>query len=327
MRRIQHLRERFAIDPETHTRLALVALVLLILIVFTGSAVRLTGSGLGCPTWPRCTESSLYTELSTHGVIEFGNRVLTFLVSAGAIAAALGSFLRRPVDMVRRDLAWLGVLLPIGVVTQAVIGGLSVLYKLAPGWVMVHYVVSMLILIAAFSLWWRSRMEPEAIAEIRSDRTVVFAMRALVVWALGAIALGTASTAAGPHAGASRTGELVRRLDFWGGETLRNLIHTHGYLAAALGVGTVACWWLARRRGARAELVRTLTITALLLAAQGVLGILQYQLELPSEIVWLHVAVATLTWVGYVHVWAAAGSPTASPAGSSGHDRVRESLA
>ena len=108
MQRIEHLRERFSISAQTHQRLAFAAMTLLVVIVFTGSAVRLTGSGLGCPTWPRCTQSSVYTELNLHGVIEFGNRVLTSLVSAGAIAAALGSFLRRPLHPLRRDLAWLG---------------------------------------------------------------------------------------------------------------------------------------------------------------------------------------------------------------------------
>lgn len=313
MQRIERLRQRFSISAQTHQRLAFAAMVLLVVIVLTGSAVRLTGSGLGCPTWPRCTETSVYTELNTHGVIEFGNRVLTSLVSAGAIAAAVGSFLRLPLHPLRRDLAWLGVLLPIGVVVQAVIGGLSVLYKLAPGWVMTHYVVSMLILIASFALWWRSRLEPEEIFDVRSERAVVLAVRALCAWAGLTIVLGTASTAAGPHAGSAGTGELVHRLDFWGGSTLAHLINLHGTLAAILGVGTVACWLVARRLRGNAELLLALKLTAGLLAAQGVVGILQYRLELPSEMVWVHVALATLTWVGFVHVWTATGRPVEGP--------------
>lgn len=311
MQRIQRLRERYSISAQTHQRLAFAALVLLVVIVFTGSAVRLTGSGLGCPTWPKCTDQSVYTELNSHGVIEFGNRLLTSLVSAGAIAAALGSFLRRPLSPMRRDLAWLGVMLPIGVVVQAVIGGLSVLHQLAPGWVMTHYVVSMVLLIAAFELWWRSRLQPGEIAEVRSDRVVVTAVRVLCAWAAFAIILGTASTAAGPHAGASGTGEFVHRLDFWGGDTLANLINLHGTIAAILGLGTVGVWLLARARSGSRELLLTLKLTALLLASQGAIGILQYQLKLPSEIVWVHVALATLTWVGFVHVWAAAGRAAA----------------
>jgi len=311
MSRTERLRERYSISAQTHQRLAFTALVLLVVIVFTGSAVRLTGSGLGCPTWPRCTERSVYTELNTHGVIEFGNRLLTSLVSAGAIAAALGSFLRRPLSPMRRDLAWLGLLLPVGVLVQAVIGGLSVLYQLAPGWVMTHYVVSMAILVAAFALWWRSRLEPGEIAEVRSERSVVTATRLLCAWATFAIVLGTASTAAGPHAGASGTGEFVHRLDFWGGNTLAHLINLHGTIAAILGVGTVGVWLLARARSGSRELLLTLKLTALLLATQGIVGIAQYQLKLPSEVVWVHVALATLTWVGFVHVWAAAGRPEA----------------
>ena len=313
MQRIQHLRERFSISAQTHRRLAFAALVLLVLIVFTGSAVRLTGSGLGCPTWPKCTETSIHSELDTHGVIEFGNRVLTSLVSAGAIAAALGSFLRRPLHPLRRDLAWIGLLLPLGVLVQAVIGGLSVLYKLAPGWVITHYLVSMVLLIAAFALWWRSRLEPDQIAAVRSERSVVWSVRALCIYAFVAIGVGTTATAAGPHAGSAGTGEFVHRLDFWGAQTLSNLINTHGTLAAILGVGTVACWLLARARHGNAELLLTLKLTALLMAVQGAVGIVQYRLELPSEIVWVHVALATLTWVGFVHVWAAAGRPLAGP--------------
>lgn len=331
MQRIERLRQRYSISAETHQRLAFAAMVLLVVIVLTGSAVRLTGSGLGCPTWPRCTESSFHTELNIHGVIEFGNRVLTSLVSAGAIAAALGSFLRRPLHPLRRDLAWLGVLLPIGVVVQALIGGLSVLYKLAPGWVMTHYVVSMLILIASFALWWRSRLEPEEISEVRSERGLVLAVRALCAWAVVTIVLGTASTAAGPHAGSAGTGELVHRLDFWGSNTLAHLIGLHGTLATLLGLGTVACWLLARRLAGNPELLLTLKLTAGLLAAQGIVGILQYRLELPSEIVWVHVALATLTWVGFVHVWAAAGRPLAStseqPASPSAERLVGEPVA
>src|SRR5215218_8534869 len=138
------MRDRFSITPERYARIARIALVMLTLIVLTGAAVRVTGSGLGCPTWPKCTSSSLYTELNTHGVIEFGNRLLTFFVGFAAIGALAAAFLRRPF---RRDLAWLALLLPLGVVSQAVLGGFTVLYDLAPGFVMSHYILSMLILV------------------------------------------------------------------------------------------------------------------------------------------------------------------------------------
>ncbi|HEX8157824.1 MAG TPA: COX15/CtaA family protein, partial [Solirubrobacteraceae bacterium] len=88
------MKDRYTLTPERYALIARVALVMLTLIVLTGAAVRVTGSGLGCPTWPKCTDSSLYTELNTHGIIEFGNRVLTSIVGFAAIAAFLGALRR-----------------------------------------------------------------------------------------------------------------------------------------------------------------------------------------------------------------------------------------
>jgi cytochrome c oxidase assembly protein subunit 15 len=297
------MRDRYAITPERFATIAKVALGMLVLIVFTGAAVRLTGSGLGCPTWPKCTVTSVHSSLNTHGVLEFGNRMLTFLVSVGVIAAALGAYLVRPE---RRDLRYLALSLPFGVVVQAVIGGISVRAGLAPGWVMAHYVVSMVLLTWAFDLWWRSERPPGESRLERSDRQTVLLVRGLMGLAAVAIVLGTVSTAAGPHAGSSGTGEFVGRLHFLGADTLRQIIHIHGYVVTALGLGTVFAWWRSRRTDNR-ELTQTLMLTIALLAAQGVIGIVQYQLKLPAEMVWVHVALATLTWVGYVHQRAAAG--------------------
>ncbi|MCU1422607.1 MAG: hypothetical protein JWN36_2258 [Microbacteriaceae bacterium] len=311
------MRARYAITPERYATITRVAMGLLVLIVFTGAAVRLTGSGLGCPTWPKCTETSVHSSLTTHGLIEFGNRVLTFLVSAGVIAAALGAYLVVPE---RRDLRYLALSLPFGVLVQAIIGGLSVRFKLAPGWVMLHYVVSMVLLVWAFDLWWRAQRPEAEVHAVRADRTTVLLARGLMVLAGVAIVLGTVSTAAGPHAGSSGTGEFVGRLDFWGDETLRRIIHVHGYVVTALGIGTVLAWWRSRRTQ-NAELTRTLLLTIGLLGAQGVIGIVQYNLELPSEMVWVHVALATLTWVGYVHVRAAAG-PLPATAAEQAHEPV-----
>ena len=141
--------ERFTLTPERYALVARVALWTLTLIVLTGAAVRVTGSGLGCPTWPKCTDESLYTELNTHGVIEFGNRLLTSVVGFACLAAFVGAFRRRPR---RRDLVLLGALLPLGVLAQIVLGGFTVRYDLAPGFVMSHYLLSMLIIVAAVAL-------------------------------------------------------------------------------------------------------------------------------------------------------------------------------
>ncbi|MBS1888148.1 MAG: COX15/CtaA family protein [Actinobacteria bacterium] len=309
-------RERWSIGAATYEKVALAALVTLTVVVFTGAAVRLTGSGLGCSSWPRCTTSSFHPPLKSYSLIEFGNRVFIVLVSAAALAAWVGAYLRRPLRPPRRDLRLLAALLPFGVLVQAIVGGESVLYKLAPVWVMAHYWISMLILIAAFELWRRSRLEPEEIGLSGGDRATVLGLRVLVGWAAVVIVLGSAATAAGPHAGASGTGQMVHRIGWWGDATLAALVAAHGLIVTVLGLATVGAWWLSRRRGASAEVVVTLTFVCLLLAAQGVVGITQYALALPTEIVWVHVVLATLTWIGYVHVWAAAGPVPRRPVGA-----------
>ena len=131
---------------------AYVALGALTLIVLSGAAVRLTGSGLGCPDWPKCYGNA-YPPLNTHAVIEFSNRLITVPVSIAAGAAWLLALRRRPY---RRDLMWLGALLPLGVIGQAVLGGFTVRGALDYGWVMGHFALSMLILLAAALLAWRA---------------------------------------------------------------------------------------------------------------------------------------------------------------------------
>src|SRR5258707_10426842 len=126
------MRERLSVSPDQFHRAAQIALAALALIVVTGAAVRLTGSGLGCPDWPKCYGKNL-PPLDTHAVIEFGNRALSGLVGVIAVAVAAMAYRRRPF---RRDLAVLGALLPLGVVAQAVLGGFTVREHLKPRFVM-----------------------------------------------------------------------------------------------------------------------------------------------------------------------------------------------
>jgi cytochrome c oxidase assembly protein subunit 15 len=147
------MRERIRISPHLYARVALVALAGLSLIVLTGAGVRLTGSGLGCPDWPKCYGQTV-PPLNTHAVIEFGNRLLTGLVGLAVVTAAALAFFRRPY---RWHLAAFGVLLPIGVMAQAILGALVVEYHLAPGLVMSHFILSMMLLDAGFALAWCSR--------------------------------------------------------------------------------------------------------------------------------------------------------------------------
>jgi hypothetical protein len=125
---------------------------------------------------------------------------------------------------------------------------------------------------------------------------------------------GTFATAAGPHAGGAGTGDVVERLDAFGASTLKTLIHVHGHMATAMGVLFVALWLLARRRSAGRTLMRALTAVCLLVAAQGIVGLVQYHNALPAAVVWVHASLPAVLWVTLVWSWAAAGSPARSAA-------------
>jgi cytochrome c oxidase assembly protein subunit 15 len=291
----------FELTPRQYARLTLVALVALTVIVLTGAAVRLTGSGLGCPDWPRCYGKVL-PPLDTHALIEYTNRVISGIVGVTAVAAWLLAWRRRPY---RRDLVLLGALLPLGVVAQAVLGGFTVRHELAPGYVMAHFGLSMLILVAAAALAWRARHEPGERPRSR-DRLAVWAVRALAPIGAVTIFAGTAATAAGPHAG-GKPGQVIQRLNFEGRNTLNWAIHAHGAIAFAFGIAAVLVWVLLERRRADAELRRPASLLCAALAIQGAIGAIQYETHLPSEIVWVHVAMAALTWLCVMWSVAAAG--------------------
>src|SRR5271156_5666398 len=298
---LQHLRERtngYTVTPEQYVRFAYAGLIALTVIVCTGAAVRLTGSGLGCPTWPKCY-GNVYPPLRTHALIEFSNRLITVPVSIAAGFAWLAAVRRRPY---RRDLVWLGALLPLGVVAQAVLGGFTVKGQLDYGWGMGHFALSMLILVAAVVLVWRARNELGA----APDRTVVRALRWLL--ALGALTIfaGTAAPAAGPHAGGS-PGQKINRLSFDGRGTMDFVIPRHAEIALVFSLAAVAIWWLARRRSADPVLHRSLTVLCVLLALQGAVGLDQYETHLPAGLVWVHVGLACGAWLAALWATFAAG--------------------
>ena len=294
---------RRTFTPRQYLYVAYAALAVCTLIVFTGAAVRLTGSGLGCPDWPRCDGSRLTPEAHIHGIIEFSNRVMTSVVAIPCLAAAILAWRRRPF---RRDLAVLGALLPLGVLGQAVMGGLTVIYGLAPGWVIAHFLLSMALLIACVALVWRSTFEPGERPRSR-DRLSIWSVRFLVLPGALTLALGTIATAAGPHAGGEGTGDIVPRLDWRGSRTLDWAIHQHGALATFLGLASIGVWFLVRARGMNSATQNAMTGVCVLLACQGFVGLTQYALELPAEIVWFHVVLSALTWIALLVATAAAG--------------------
>ncbi|MDA8069384.1 MAG: COX15/CtaA family protein [Actinomycetota bacterium] len=293
------MRSRLAVNEDQFRKATYVALVSLTLIVFTGAAVRLTDSGLGCPTWPRCY-GHIYPPLGIHPLIEFSNRMVAGLVGIITGVVFLMSLARRPF---RRELAWLSAALPLGVLAQAVLGGFTVLEKLAPGFVMAHFLLSMVLLIFAFWLAWRATF-PRGARPRSSDRLLVRSVRGLGVLAGITLFAGTAATAAGPHSG-GHVGQVIKRLTIEGPNTLEWAVNLHATAAVIFGVCTIFVWLLKRSRtGGRLDPLEPLTVLGILIAAQGLIGAVQYELKLPAEMVWVHVCMATMTWL--VTLWAVA---------------------
>jgi cytochrome c oxidase assembly protein subunit 15 len=295
--------ERFTLNETQYRRIADVALFTLTLIIFTGAAVRLTGSGLGCPNWPKCNGGFL-PPLSSHQLIEYGNRMVTGVVGLPALAAAIGAYRLRPF---RRELVRPALVLPLGVFAQALLGGATVLLDLEWQVVIAHYVLSCALLVAGALLVWRVHRGAGAATPVH-PRATVLATRGLAVFGGLVLVAGSFATAAGPHAGGAGTGDYVDRLH---GVALDTLIQLHGHAAAVMGGCAVLLWLYARsaRGGANATLRKALTAACVLVAVQGILGLIQYHNALPAEIVWMHVSLAAVLWLSLIFAALAAGRP------------------
>jgi heme a synthase len=271
------------------------------------AGVRLTGSGLGCPSWPDCS-GTFVPELDTHVWIEYGNRLFSTVVGIACIAAGVLAYRVRPL---RRDLLGPARLLALGVVAQGLLGGLTVVLHLSWQVVIAHYLLSMALLVAGAVLVWRVRQAapPRTRESPPADRLTVLGTRVLVVYGAVVIVAGTFATAAGPHAGGAGTGDVVERLQAFGAGTLRSLILLHGHMATAMGIVAVALWGFARYRKAGPALMRALTAVCLLMGVQGVVGLVQYHNALPAELVWVHASLPAVLWTVLVWSWMAAGSP------------------
>ncbi len=270
--------------------LAVASLVVNILIVVTGGVVRLTGSGLGCPTWPRCTEESFtpHGAMDIHAAIEFGNRMVTFLIAAVAIATLLAAWRSG-----RPGLTRIAGLLAAGVPAQAVIGGITVRTGLNPWTVSFHLLVSMAMICLAVALVRRVG-EPDGEAHAVVPPAVTWLTWAVFAAGWAVIYLGTVVTGSGPHAGdaeAPRNGLDPRAV---------SQLHTDlVFLLLGLTVATVR---VLRAVEAPARARRAaLTLLAVELA-QGVIGFVQYFTGLPVVLVALHllgaaVLAAVMTWL------------------------------
>ncbi|WP_081744573.1 COX15/CtaA family protein [Arthrobacter sp. H14] len=291
--------------------LAIASLVSQIMIVVTGGAVRLTASGLGCPTWPRCTAESLVNtpEMGIHGVIEFGNRMLTFVLTviAFAMMAALWNMRRD-----RRDLFFLAVALLAGIPAQALIGGITVLTQLNPWVVGWHFIVSMALVALATLLVNRARPFPDdggnpvatgtagskvnapaskvhgatTTASAPTSKTVRQLLAAIGILTGLAVALGVIVTGSGPHAGdadAPRNGlnsDLMTRV--------------HVLPVYLLVAATIVALVLVYRRHHSRHLRRAMVILAVVVLLQGLVGYIQHFTGLPVALVALHMLGASL---------------------------------
>lgn len=278
-------------------RLSTTALVLQMVLVVTGTAVRVTGSGLGCPTWPRCTGGSLTNtaELGAHGFIEFGNRLLALVMEAVGIALVVA--VRRHAPRQTRLALVQAAVVPV----QAVIGGLLVLSGLNPYVLILHFLTSFPLVFCAALLLRRliSSPAPSGPGAVHAVAGGVLAATSLVL-ALGALVTGT-----GPHAGSAK----VQRLPF----SPRDITQLHAdgvFLLTGLVLATaVLCWPTSHRRlGA--------TMVALV-AGQAGLGYLQYFNGSPPVLVALHVTLATAIFTTVTWLFLSTGPATVVPPGRS----------
>jgi cytochrome c oxidase assembly protein subunit 15 len=297
--------------------LALLGVIVNAGIIVSGGAVRLTASGLGCPTWPKCTGDSLVpTRESGHPAlnmaIEFGNRTLTFLVLAVAVAvftAALRSshYAARTHLPRRRDLLWLAALQPLGVVAQAGLGGVTVLTRLHPATVAAHFMLSAAILVAAYALYARAGEgdEPPRALVGPALRVLAFALAGVVAVLLAA---GTIVTGTGPHAGDADAPRF--------GFNIEQVARLHGAIAWVTVALTVALMIGLRRTNAPYPIRRRALGLFALELAQGAIGYTQYFLGVPALLVGLHMLGSALLWLATLSVVFATRSrgPRAAPA-------------
>ena len=273
-------------------------------IVLTGGAVRLTGSGLGCPTWPRCTDASFVVtpELAGHGIIEFANRLLTFVLTAVAVATVVVVF-----RSVRRDLRTLAVIGFLGIPAQALLGGITVLTGLNPWTVTAHFLLSMVLVAVATMLWLRSR-EP-GVGRPLLRRPFVLLVSGITAVTAIVLALGTVVTGSGPHSGdpkAGRTGfdpELVSQLH-------ADVV----FLLIGLTVALLVALYAVDSPGRGRRAARDLLIVQL---AQGLVGYVQYFTDLPIALVLVHMLGAVLITAYTARlVWSVRGPASELPLSS-----------
>jgi cytochrome c oxidase assembly protein subunit 15 len=281
------------LSPRRYRQITIGALVALAVIIVTGAAVRLTNSGLGCDDWPNCSSERLIDVSSRHAAIEQINRFFTGVVALAVIAAVLGSLVRTGPR--RRDLVRLSLLLVVGVVANAVLGGISVLVDLHPLAVQGHLLLSMALIVTGAVLVRRAG-EPD---DVERERVVTVRTQQLTWLLLGltcaAVFTGTIVTGAGPHAG----DEEARRLDV----AIESVARIHGVtVMTTLALAVVIAWRIRRAALDRRALANVMSTWIFVGALQAAIGYVQYFNGVPELLVGIHVAGATLVMLVTTHV-------------------------
>jgi cytochrome c oxidase assembly protein subunit 15 len=305
------------LSPGAYRTITFVAAVLLAVIIVTGGAVRLSDSGLGCPQWPNCAEGSLTPRGASdaNAMIEFVNRVFTGLVSVAVIVAVLGSLLRTPR---RRDLVWLSFGLVAGVAAQAVLGGLTVLFHLAPQFVMAHFLVSLVLLTNALVLHRRAGLPDERYQPLVPAALVALG-RVLLVAATVVVVTGTVLTGSGPHSGGAPEDE-VERFNL----VIPEVARVHGASVIVFLILVLVTLAFLRRAHAPLGVQQRLGVLLLAVVAQAGVGYAQYFNDIPALLVGIHIAGATAVWAAVVAFYLGLFAP---PAGVPGVAGARRELA
>ncbi|WP_433726884.1 COX15/CtaA family protein [Actinoplanes sp. CA-051413] len=273
-------------------RLALASLIANIGLVVTGAAVRLTRSGLGCPTWPKCTEESYTTtpEMGINGVIEFGNRVLGIVLGLIALACFIAALRQKPR---RRSLILLALAAGLGIPGQGVIGGITVLTDLNPWVVGLHFLLSMALIATTYALWKRTREgDRPRRTLVRTPLPTLARLTALVSGAV--IVVGVIVTGSGPHAG----DENAKR----NGLDPATISQAHADLVFLLIGLSVGLWFALRAVKAPAPAIRAAGVLIVVELSQGLIGFVQYFTHLPVILVGAHMLGACLVWVATLSV-------------------------
>lgn len=263
-------------------------------IIVTGVSVRVTGSGLGCPTWPQCVPGSYVPTVQQaqawHKYVEFGNRTLTFVLTAIAVVTAIAVLRSKPADRVVR---WLAVVPFFGTFAQAVLGGITVLTGLNPLTVMAHFLLSIALVAAAHELW--SRVSARTPIRITDRFLLDLGSRAMVVVAGLVIVLGTVVTGSGPHSGDA---EKPARFGF--DPQLMSWIHADVvWLTGGLAIALWAYTRWSLKDGAVESLTRRIVE---LVVAQGIVGYVQYWTDLPWFLVVAHAGIAAWFWIAVLEL-------------------------